>query len=146
MFEGARVKMSQPLTSLNLDPRKVEQCINDLALLTLTNASDWIYRFFSKGDLGNPTGEDVIVFSHPSSQRSHSFTLDFGRESEQPKPDVEIMFAGSFALFEPLTNRAWSWIEEHIEEPIYFSRALVVEQRYAKQLAKSMRADGLQLA
>jgi hypothetical protein len=138
--------MSLPFTSVKFDPSKVEECINDLALLTLTNAPDWNHRFSSEGDLGNPTGKDVIIFSHPSGLRFHCLIADLEADSEEPKPDVEIRFEGSLALFEPLTTRASAWIKKHIESPIYFGCALVVEHRYAKQVAKGMKADGLLLA
>jgi hypothetical protein len=65
--------------------------------------------------------------------------------SEQPRPDVEIRFEGTICLFEPRTRRGTTWLNSHVAEPTYFGNALVVESRFAKELARAMKADGLLL-
>lgn len=61
-------------------------------------------------------------------------------------PDIFVRCEGSLFLFEPLTNAAKQWIDENVQtDSQWFGNALVVEWRYAAELAAAMRADGLVL-
>ena len=58
--------------------------------------------------------------------------------------DFIIQNEGSILLFRPLTDAAREWIEEHLQEDAtWFGEALVVQHRYASDLAMGMLAAGL---
>jgi len=60
--------------------------------------------------------------------------------------DCRVENHGTLFLFQPLTPAASDWIEEHVQEDAqFFGTALVVEHRYACDLAEGMREDGLVL-
>jgi hypothetical protein len=60
--------------------------------------------------------------------------------------DVSVRNEGSIFLFQPHTEAAKDWIAEHIpEDAQYFGTALVVEHRYAGDIAEGMKGDGLTL-
>ena len=64
-------------------------------------------------------------------------------------PDLAIQNHGSLYLFHPLTEAAREWIAEHFTgraEVQFVGRALVVEHRYARQLAEQAAQDGLHVA
>ncbi len=61
--------------------------------------------------------------------------------------DVTVQNHGSIFLFVPETDSAREWLTENVGgEAQYFGDALVVEPRYAADLAEGMQADGLVLA
>jgi hypothetical protein len=61
--------------------------------------------------------------------------------------DIVVTCEGTIFLFEPLTAAAKHWIDENVQpDAQWFGNALVVEWRYAAELAAAMRADGLVLA
>jgi len=61
-------------------------------------------------------------------------------------PDVLVRNEGSIFLFQPVTSRAKTWIAEHVQpDTQWFGDALVVEHRYAVELAAAMRDTGLVL-
>ena len=67
--------------------------------------------------------------------------------SEQPRPDVEIRFESTICLFEPHTRRGKTWIKSHVApDAQWWGRSLVVEHRYAKEIARAMKSAGLKLA
>lgn len=59
--------------------------------------------------------------------------------------DVEVANHGSIFLFTPLTESGREWIDLHVEktESQWFGGGLVVEHRYAENLAEGMIGDGL---
>ena len=60
--------------------------------------------------------------------------------------DVAISPQGTIVLFDLLTPAAEWWVEEHVDpEAEWFSGALVVEHRYADNLAAAMAGDGLRV-
>jgi hypothetical protein len=60
------------------------------------------------------------------------------------KTDVTVEGGGSIFLFRPHTDAATDWIEEHVQpDAQWFGGGLVVEHRYARDLADSMLQDGL---
>ena len=64
-------------------------------------------------------------------------------------PDIAIQNHGTIFLFHPLTDAARAWIAEHFagrEAVQFFGHALVVEHRYAEQLADLAAQDGLRVA
>jgi hypothetical protein len=62
-------------------------------------------------------------------------------------PDVLVRNEGTLSFFCPLTVRAKSWIDPHVQpDALWFGNALVVEHRYAWPLAVGMRDAGLVLA
>jgi len=62
-------------------------------------------------------------------------------------PDFLVQNEGTLFLFCPLTARAKSWIDEHVQpDAMWFGRALVVEHRFAWGLALGMKDAGLVLA
>jgi hypothetical protein len=61
--------------------------------------------------------------------------------------DVSVENHGSIFLFQPLTALAVAWIAEHVaDDAMRYAGALVVEPRYARDLAAGMLADGLRVA
>ncbi len=59
--------------------------------------------------------------------------------------DVEVRNEGSIFIFTPLTEAGREWINLHVEatESQWFAGGLVVEHRYAANLADGMAGDGL---
>jgi len=66
---------------------------------------------------------------------------------QEQEPDVQVTRepGGSLFLFCPLTCAATDWIEEHVPEATWFGASIVVEHRYAEDLALGMLADGLRV-
>lgn len=61
-------------------------------------------------------------------------------------PDVQVENHGSIFLFEPLTEDAHEWIEEHIpEDATWWAGRLAVEHRFARDVAAGMLGDGLEV-
>ena len=61
-------------------------------------------------------------------------------------PDVLVRNKGTVFLF-PLTSRGKQWIEEHVQpDALWFGSALVVEHRFAWNLAQGLKDAGLVLA
>ncbi len=61
--------------------------------------------------------------------------------------DVTITNHGSIILFQPNTAAASDWIRENVQtdETQFFGSALVVEPRYAEDLALGMQSEGLEV-
>lgn len=60
--------------------------------------------------------------------------------------DVKVENHGSIFLFQPLSEAAREWIGEHVpEDATWFGGALVVEHRYASDLAQGMVDDDLEV-
>jgi hypothetical protein len=58
--------------------------------------------------------------------------------------DVLVSPQGSIVLFDLLSAAAEGWVEEHIDpDAQWFGGALVVEHRYAGDLALALERDGL---
>ncbi|KKL71260.1 hypothetical protein LCGC14_2096760 [marine sediment metagenome] len=62
-------------------------------------------------------------------------------------PDVEVQAeGGSLYLFHLLTSRAREWVQENVPgETTFWAGSLVVEHRYAGDLAIGMLDDGLEV-
>lgn len=59
-------------------------------------------------------------------------------------PDVTITNHGSIFLFDLLTPAAKDWVADNVpDDATYLGWSLVVEHRYASDLAAGMMADGL---
>jgi hypothetical protein len=79
-----------------------------------------------------------------TSAEEKEFDCEFG---EQPRADIEIRFEGTICLFEPHTRRGKTWIQSHVAPDAQcWGQSLVVEHRYAKEIAKAMKSAGLLLA
>jgi hypothetical protein len=62
-------------------------------------------------------------------------------------PDISIENHGTIFLFRLNTQAATEWVEEHVQSDAqFFGDALVVEHRYARDLAAAAVADGLAVA
>ena len=58
--------------------------------------------------------------------------------------DFIVQNEGSIFLFTPLSAKAAQWIGEHVQpDATWFGDALVVEHRYARDLAEGMKGAGL---
>lgn len=58
--------------------------------------------------------------------------------------DVKIERAGSLFMFQPLTDAAKEWLKENVsEDSQWFGGRLVVEHRYAMDLAEGMKSEGM---
>ncbi len=62
-------------------------------------------------------------------------------------PDIRIEHHGSIIVFQPLTDAARDWIDEHVQTEPYqwMGTGLCVETRYAGDLASGMQDAGLQI-
>lgn len=61
-------------------------------------------------------------------------------------PDVTVEDHGSLAIFQPLTPAAREWIDENVQEDAqWWCDGLVVEPRYADDLADGMMDAGLEV-
>lgn len=61
--------------------------------------------------------------------------------------DINVENHGSIFLFRPATDAGREWIDEMVgSEATFFGDALVVEPRYARDLAQGMLDDGLTVA
>jgi hypothetical protein len=62
-----------------------------------------------------------------------------------PEADFAVENHGSILLFRPLTAKAEQWIEENVSSERYHPNwpTLVVEHRYAFDLAQGMQQAGL---
>jgi len=70
-----------------------------------------------------------------------------GDNVDKLPPDIVVRCEGAIFLFEPLTVAAKQWIDENVQaDARWFGNALVVEHRYAADLAAAMREHGLLLA
>lgn len=68
--------------------------------------------------------------------------------THQPPQQVDVLVEdnGTLFIFSPLTGRAKQWIEENVSQEGYqpdFPTRLIVEHRYAFDLARGMRQDQL---
>jgi len=62
-------------------------------------------------------------------------------------PDISIENHGTIFLFRLNAQAATDWVEEHVQSDAqFFGDALVVEHRYARDLATAAVADGLAVA
>ena len=62
-------------------------------------------------------------------------------------PDISIENHGSIFLFRMNTRAAAEWVSQHVQDDAqFFGDALVVEHRYAADLAAGMRGDGMVLS
>jgi hypothetical protein len=67
--------------------------------------------------------------------------------STEVQSDVRIENHGSLFIFQPLTPAAQAWIEDNVsDESTWWGGGLIVEPRYARDLAAGMLANGLRVA
>jgi hypothetical protein len=63
------------------------------------------------------------------------------------EPDFRIENHGSIFLFDPQNTSAEDHLRENVsQEALWFGGALVVEPRYARDLAAALQREGFQLA
>jgi hypothetical protein len=68
-------------------------------------------------------------------------------ETPNSQPDVSIENHGSIFLFRTNTPAAAEWVSQNVQDDAqFFGDALVVEHRYAADLAVAMHRDGLVLS
>ncbi len=61
-------------------------------------------------------------------------------------PDLLVQNEGTILLVTPLTPRAESWIADNVQpDAQWFGDALVVECRFARDLAQGMKRTGLRV-
>jgi hypothetical protein len=68
-------------------------------------------------------------------------------KKKRPPCDVRVMYTDCALLFEPLTDHAHMWLDEHatIESWQWLGSSFAVEHSYAPDLVLGMRADGLEV-
>jgi hypothetical protein len=73
-----------------------------------------------------------------------SFAASGNSPTRSDGPDFRCENHGSLFLLFPLTQRANSWIEEHLpEDAQWFGNAVVVEHRYIWAILQGIQTDGL---
>lgn len=78
------------------------------------------------------------IDAHLAEQR-HTKVRNLNRQ-----PDVYVRNEGSIFLFTPLTDKAREWLAEYApDDAQYMGRSLVVEHRFAQDIAAGMIKDGL---
>lgn len=116
-------QLQLPLCDIaSLDQAKIRDRVNDLALLTMTNANDWNVC----------AGVDELVFTHDRSGHTFRFPVSAFLREQAPldsRPDVRVQNEGSLCLFHPLTAAAEEWFGENLEAATRFGNAVVVEHR-----------------
>ena len=123
-----------------VDHTKIQSCTNDLALLTMTNASDWQYSI----------EEDELIFTHDRSGFAYAFTIStFSPDAQREplpscEPDVRVANIGRVYLFHAVTTAAEEWFRANLDAP-RFGNAVVVEHRYARDLYQAMQDNGLEV-
>lgn len=60
-------------------------------------------------------------------------------------PDVKISNHGTVFAFELLTGPAYDWVTEHCADPHFVGHTLVVEHRFARDLAQAILDAGLEV-
>lgn len=62
-------------------------------------------------------------------------------------PDIQVENGGTLFLFRPLTDKAKQWLDENVQAESWqwYGPALVVDHRYAVELALGAQKDGLKL-
>lgn len=60
-------------------------------------------------------------------------------------PDVHVENHGTLFLFHVLTDAGASWVGANISDPTFWGQAVVVEHRYAEDLANGMIESGLRV-
>jgi hypothetical protein len=72
--------------------------------------------------------------------------VEMKTQKRKTQPDITVENEGTIILFTPQTNRGAEWIEQHVQsDAMHFGKSLVVEHRYARDLAQGMVGDGLSL-
>mgnify|MGYP001354190035 CR=1 FL=1 len=67
-------------------------------------------------------------------------------ENFESSPDCAVESHGTIFLFRLLSEAARRWVCDNVAgDPQYWGGALVVEHRYAQELAHGMSLDGLRL-
>jgi hypothetical protein len=67
-----------------------------------------------------------------------------GDHVDKLPPDIFVRCEGAIFLFEPLSVAGQQWIDENVQSDAqWYGNALVVEWRYAGELAAGMREAGL---
>lgn len=62
-------------------------------------------------------------------------------------PDVSVESHGNIFLFRPNTDRGRNWLTENVSDDAqWFGPALMVEHRYARELASGLIGEGLKVA
>ena len=93
-----------------------------------------------KADPGDP---DSVLAADPEAAKC-------GLYAPERRPDVSVADHGSILTFTPRTTAGRRWIDENvssvIDETTWFGGGLVVEPRYAGDLARGMAQDGLVVA
>jgi hypothetical protein len=59
--------------------------------------------------------------------------------------DVEVANHGSIWTFTPLTLGAKQWIDDNVEDPMWFGDSLVVEHRFVQELIEGLQLDGIEV-
>ena len=61
-------------------------------------------------------------------------------------PDVRVQNEGTLYLFHLLTDTAQEWVDENVQNDAqFFAGSIVVEHRFARELANGMLAAGLEV-
>jgi hypothetical protein len=74
-----------------------------------------------------------------------AFEFQQQQARQTPPVDVEVQREGTIFLFCVQTAAACEWVEDNVRDPLWSGCGLVVEFRYACEIASAMTADGLRL-
>jgi hypothetical protein len=98
------------------------------------------------GSAGRSRAAPPYSYSHPARWETNPQSW---RCVLQMSADLAFEDHGSLVLAQPLSERGRSWLAEHCpagDDHTYYGDALVVEHRYAADLAQTAHADGLQVS
>lgn len=77
--------------------------------------------------------------------RKFDRTITPSRPKKGKSIDFEVANHGSIFLLAPLTQSAWEWIENNIDDgnAQWFAKALVVERRFIRDTLRAIESDSL---
>jgi hypothetical protein len=92
------------------------------------------------------SGEEVAMDAETYAFDGYDRADVYAEEMAERVADVTVENHGSLLLFRLNTDEAREWVDEYVaDDAQYFGGALVVEPRYASNLANGMADDGLEV-
>lgn len=86
------------------------------------------------------------IYKGPNGETLHGDGTQVGKPIDRPVEkvvDIVIQNEGTIFLFHPLTTKGKEWLVANVQDDArWFGKALVVEHRYAMELARGAVEDG----
>jgi hypothetical protein len=123
-----------------LDDERIMTALRDLAVMHQTDLSAWTYVLT----------DEEIIFTHPRVGEARWPLSKVLREAHPQvslidKPDIRVQNEGSLVLFEPLNAKAAAFMNDALADALVFNNAVVIEHRYASEIASMLERKGFVL-